>query len=433
MPQASVDIQGLSKRYHIGRPRAEGRRGRRALDALAAPLRRLRRFGRSSDRDEDTLWALRDVSLRIQPGEVVGFIGPNGAGKSTLLKVLGRITPPTAGRAVLRGRVGSLLEVGTGFHPELTGRENVFLSGAILGMRRAEIRRRFDEIVAFAGVARHIDTPVKRYSSGMRVRLGFAVAAHLDADILLVDEVLAVGDAAFQARCLGKMGEIGRGGRTVLFVSHNMGSIRSLCDRVVWLADGQIAAAGEPDDVVAAYLAEQTASVAPVSGRRAWAEADAPGGRELRLLSVAVRGQAGAVRDVFTTDETIHVCCEYRQAAPLAGLRFVVQVCTARGETAFTSTDHAIRGRRRFPPGGYTTTCAIPGELLNLGEYTVRVWAGIPDVRYLIRPVEAVRFRVTGLGNQGSDFPDKRAWPGAVCPRLAWTLHEPVAASHGVS
>jgi lipopolysaccharide transport system ATP-binding protein len=256
MPTPAIIVDGLSKQYHIG-ARQNGRKTfREALtEAAAAPFRRLRAFGRSSHREEDTIWALKDVSFDVQPGEVVGIIGRNGAGKSTLLKILTRITEPTDGRAVLNGRVSSLLEVGTGFHLELTGRENIYLSGAVLGMKKREIDRKFDEIVDFSGVEKFIDTPVKRYSSGMTVRLGFAVAAHLEPEVLLVDEVLAVGDAEFQKKCLGKMESVAHGGRTVLFVSHNMGAVQSLCPRAILLRDGQLSLNGPSGDVVEDYLA----------------------------------------------------------------------------------------------------------------------------------------------------------------------------------
>ena len=240
MTDLAIRVEHLGKRYRIGeRERYRALRDTLA-DAVKAPLRRLR-SPRSPRVVDNTIWALRDVSLEVAPGEVLGVIGHNGAGKSTLLKILSRITEPTEGRAEVRGRVGSLLEVGTGFHPELTGRENIYLNGAILGMKRSEITRRFDEMVAFAGVERFIDTPVKRYSSGMYLRLAFAVAAHLEPEILLVDEVLAVGDAAFQKKCLGRMSDVAREGRTVLFVSHNLPSIENLCQRVVVVDGGRIA------------------------------------------------------------------------------------------------------------------------------------------------------------------------------------------------
>ena len=254
--QYAIRADGLGKRYRIGQ-REHYRSLRDALtDTVLSPVRRLRR-GRLPA-ENNTIWALRDVSLEVAPGEILGVIGHNGAGKSTLLKILSRITEPTEGRAELHGRVGSLLEIGTGFHPELTGRENIFLNGAILGMRRAEIVRRFDEMVAFAEVERFIDTPVKRYSSGMYLRLAFAVAAHLEPEILLVDEVLAVGDAAFQKKCLGRMSDVAREGRTVLFVSHNLPSIEKLCQRVIVIEGGRLAIQGDPVTCIAAYLSART-------------------------------------------------------------------------------------------------------------------------------------------------------------------------------
>jgi lipopolysaccharide transport system ATP-binding protein len=252
----AIRVEHLGKRYRIGeRERYRALRDTLA-DAVKAPLRRLRSSARKSV--DNTIWALRDVSLEVARGEVLGVIGHNGAGKSTLLKILSRITEPTEGRAEVRGRVGSLLEVGTGFHPELTGRENIYLNGAILGMKRAEIARRFDEMVAFAEVERFIDTPVKRYSSGMYLRLAFAVAAHLEPEILLVDEVLAVGDAAFQKKCLGRMSDVAREGRTVLFVSHNLPSIEKLCRRVVVIDGGRVTMQGDPVECITAYLGART-------------------------------------------------------------------------------------------------------------------------------------------------------------------------------
>ncbi|MDQ5846688.1 MAG: polysaccharide ABC transporter ATP-binding protein, partial [Acidobacteriota bacterium] len=247
-----IKVDSLSKLYQIGAREAPYQTFREAItQTVRAPLNAMRRSRNGRD---NSIWALDNVSFDVQAGEVVGIIGRNGAGKSTLLKILSRITEPTAGRVELWGRVGSLLEVGTGFHPELTGRENIFLNGAILGMKRAEIERKFDEIVAFAEVERFIDTPVKRYSSGMFLRLAFAVAAHLEPEILVVDEVLAVGDASFQKKCLGKMSDVAKAGRTVLFVSHNMGAIQGLCERALWLAGGKLVGQGEANQVVAEYM-----------------------------------------------------------------------------------------------------------------------------------------------------------------------------------
>jgi lipopolysaccharide transport system ATP-binding protein len=254
MSTPAIRTVGLSKLYRLGRQSARDQTLRELImEQLRVPWRWLRETGRERT-DRNTIWALRDVSLEIAPGEAVGIIGRNGAGKSTLLKILSRITFPTAGYAELRGRVGSLLEVGTGFHNELTGRENIYLNGAILGMKRGEIARQFDAIVAFAEVATFLDTPVKHYSTGMYLRLAFSVAAHLDTEILLVDEVLAVGDAAFQKKCLGKMGDVAAAGRTVLFISHNMSAVAGLCQRAVWIDAGSVAAEGGVEEVTQKYL-----------------------------------------------------------------------------------------------------------------------------------------------------------------------------------
>jgi lipopolysaccharide transport system ATP-binding protein len=257
-----IRVDGLGKRYQIGQTLDLARTFRETLVSLPRFLGHkvkevastLRDSGNDSDTPRGTFWALKDVGFEVKQGEVVGIIGRNGAGKSTLLKILSRITAPTAGRAEIYGRVGSLLEVGTGFHPELTGRENIYLNGAILGMKRAEIARKFDEIVEFAEVTKFLDTPVKRYSSGMQVRLAFAVAAHLDPEILIIDEVLAVGDAEFQKKCLGKMSHVAKGGRTVLFVSHNMQAVKRLCGRAILLGEGKVQAEGNVDEVVDLYL-----------------------------------------------------------------------------------------------------------------------------------------------------------------------------------
>ena len=257
---AIISAEGLSKQYRLGQRASHGALRDALTQAIAAPFRRSRRLDTTAAREREWIWALRDVSFVVAPGEIVGIIGRNGSGKSTLLKILSRITEPTRGRAAVFGRVGSLLEVGTGFHPELSGRENIFVNGAILGMKRAEITRKFDEIVAFAEVERFIDTAVKYYSSGMQMRLAFAVAAHLEPEILLIDEVLAVGDAAFQKKCLGKMGDVARGGRTVLFVSHDLSAVQVLCGRAMRLAHGTLQGIGPVGEQITAYLADTKAA-----------------------------------------------------------------------------------------------------------------------------------------------------------------------------
>ena len=278
-----IDVDALSKRYRLGSSGGRRFTYRTLRDSIAsAASDAFRRTTRSKFRaaPPDHIWALHDVSVQIGRGEVVGIVGRNGAGKTTLLKILSRITRPTSGKARLIGRVGSLLEVGTGFHPELTGRDNIYLNGAILGMARAEIRRKFDDIVDFSGVSKFIDTPVKRYSSGMYVRLAFAVAAHLEPEILMVDEVLAVGEAAFQRQCLGKMRDISRSGRTILFVSHNMPAITRLCERALLLAEGKLIDDGPPDRIVARYLSSEFGTTA----RCDWPDRDkAPGNDWVRL------------------------------------------------------------------------------------------------------------------------------------------------------
>ncbi|MFQ5442956.1 MAG: ABC transporter ATP-binding protein, partial [Thermodesulfobacteriota bacterium] len=248
-----IEIDNISKRYSIGKKASYGSLREEITQAISAPFRRGRKSG-GEDNGDDTVWALRDVSFEVNEGEVIGIIGKNGAGKSTLLKILSRVTEPTEGRISMRGRVASLLEVGTGFHPELTGRENIFLNGALLGMMNAEIRKKFDEIVAFSEIEKFLDTPVKRYSSGMYVRLAFAVAAHLEPEILIIDEVLAVGDSAFQQKCLGKMGDVAKGGRTILFVSHNMAAVKKLCEKAVLLEGGHAVASGGVEEVTERYL-----------------------------------------------------------------------------------------------------------------------------------------------------------------------------------
>lgn len=406
----AIDIRNLSKRYMLG----EGRAGYgRLSEALSGAFGRL--FRRGSDAHQaDVLWALKDVDLKVAEGEVLGLIGANGAGKSTLLKVLARITPPSAGSVRLTGRVGSLLEVGTGFHPELSGRENIYLNGAILGMPRREIQTKFDDIVAFSEMGRFLNTPVKRYSSGMYVRLAFAVAAHLEPEILLIDEVLAVGDAAFQKRCLGRVGEVARSGRTVVFVSHNMGVIRSLCDRGVLLEAGEVADDGPAGRVVDSYLKSVLAAT-DTQGRKVFERWDQPGPLELHDLTL--RGEEGSVRASFDASEPVHLELRYQVHSRLQGARLNVRLVTTEGEVAFATTDHSSRGEIQ-PEGFYRSTCRIPGGLLNRREYVVAVGADVPGVTVLVPSAEAVRFTVGGAGNHGSSYAE--SWPGVVAPTVTW-------------
>ena len=425
-----VEVDHLSKLYRLGNVGSTSLR--ESLELL------LRRRGAASHADApaaaspipddragpepNTFWALKDVSFSVAPGAIVGIVGRNGAGKSTLLKILSRITEPTSGRAILRGRVVSLLEVGTGFHQELTGRENIFLNGAILGMKRAEIAAKFDEIVDFAEVGKFIDTPVKRYSSGMFVRLAFAVAAHLEPEILLIDEVLAVGDSGFQKKCLGKMGEVAsQHGRTVFFVSHNMGAIRSLCESAMLIDGGRLTMQGKPAEVISHYLSATVGHDDESQGQIAWPGGDAPGNDEICLRQVRLVNAQGETQFVFEADQPIAVEIHYEVKRKVRGMRFQLLLLTQEGEVVFAATDHLFQEESQLP-GRYTTTCRIPGRLLNRRTYVITIGCAIPGERWLIPDREYLSFSVAGSGNQASHFPEQ--WPGTVCPAIEWEVEK---------
>ena len=433
MPTSSdaIVVEGLGKRYRIGEKRARYKALRDVLaEAATWPVRRL--SGRvAARREAETIWALRDVSFRIGHGEVVGIIGRNGAGKSTLLKILARITDPTTGSVELRGRVGSLLEVGTGFHPELTGRENTYLNGAILGMRRDEITRKFDEIVAFAGIERFVDTPVKHYSSGMYLRLAFSVAAHLDPEVLLVDEVLAVGDAAFQRKCLEKMEDVGRHGRTVLFVSHNMPAVTRLCERTIMLENGSVALDGHSHQVVGRYLSSDIGTMA----HREWPDpASAPSGGVARLRAVRVRTPELRISDTIDIRKPVGIEMEFDVLEPGWSLSASFDFFNEEGLLLFGSieTDPAWRSRPR-PAGRYTTTAWVPGNLFT--ECTVIVNVELLTTHPLthhFRERQAVAFHVVDSMEGDSVRGDWGGeWSGAVRPKLEWTTRLEALESEG--
>ena len=393
----AIEAERLSKRYRLG----QDHRRRSVREALVGSVRR-QRGGRSARQE---VWSLRDVDLVIGEGDAVGVVGRNGAGKSTLLKLVSRITEPTSGVVRTRGRVASLLEVGTGFHPELTGRENVFLNGAILGMSRRDITRRFDEIVGFAGVERFIDTPVKRYSTGMHLRLAFAVAAHLEPDILLVDEVLAVGDAEFQARCLQRMETVEREGRTVLFVSHNLDAVNRLCRRGVWLEGGRIAAEGRSDEVLDAYVRAQA-----TAGPEGWA-ALSSGPVTVEGLEISDRG--GRPVETFRREEPVVVTVRFTLATGLSGIDVAAFVQRANGPEVLCESWSDTETDRRGDAGAYEARLEIPG-VLNVGEYVVGLWIGDPYETY-IHEMTLRRFHVTG---DAQNRPNR-----AVALRLPWRVH----------
>jgi lipopolysaccharide transport system ATP-binding protein len=359
-----IEAEGLSKRYRIGQLQA----GYDTLrDTIAHGTNRVLRREHRAHGEE--IWALRDVAFSVKQGEVLGVIGPNGAGKSTLLKILTRITAPTAGEAVIRGRVGSLLEVGTGFHGELTGRENIYLNGSILGMSRREIAAKLPEIVEFSGVEKFIDTPVKRYSSGMYVRLAFSVAAHLEPEILLVDEVLAVGDAEFQRRCLGRMEELSSAGRTVLFVSHNMQVLARLCDRAILLREGRVVMDGPSEEVVAHYLQTEAGS----GSRRVWPDLEtAPGRKRARLREVRVVDETGDLLDAADVRRPVGIEISFTLLRDEVPVFPKIKVVDREGTTAFNAMDTSGYWEG-VPPGDYVSTVWIPGNFLNEGLYSVEV------------------------------------------------------------
>lgn len=416
MSDIAVSVRGLGKRYRIAHDRDPYARLSETLwNTVRHPFRR------GSEAEE--FWALKDVSFDVRHGDVVGIIGRNGAGKSTLLKILSRITEPTEGEAVLHGRVSSLLEVGTGFHPELTGRENIYLSGSILGMRRADIRRRFDEIVAFAEVERFLDTPVKRYSSGMQVRLGFAVAAHLEPDILVVDEVLAVGDAAFQKKCLAKMEDVAHGGRTVLFVSHNMAAVLRLCGQAVLLDRGRVIAHAPSPEVVRTYLETDIGRV----GDRQWEPGQGPGDEVARLRRVRVLPASGGSPEEIDIRSPIDIEVAYDSDTPgslrpFANLHFY----NDDGVCLFISSDMTNRAWWNTPrsSGLVTATVRIPGNFMAEGRVIVTAAVSTinPTVVHAMER-DAVAFQVVdrteGDGVRG-DYVNEL--PGVIRPMLEWTV-----------
>ncbi len=385
MSDIAIRVQGLSKQYRIGNRTTHYNTLRESLvSAATSPIRRLRRSKNGSNGPE-TIWALRDVSFEVQRGEVVGIIGRNGTGKSTLLKILSRITKPTSGRAEVYGRVGSLLEVGTGFHPELTGRENIYLNGAILGMRKSEIARKFDEIVAFAEIEKFLDTPVKHYSSGMYVRLAFAVAAHLEPEILLVDEVLAVGDLAFQKKCLGKMGDVAKEGRTVLFVSHNMQAVRSLCGRGLLLSKGQLASIGPTAEIVATYhehlwQAEVNAS-AEIRNHKV-----RRGSGAVRFTGVHVRNCRGEELREFAMGESVVFWISYEAFADVPNLSVFIGLKAGPTNVFVTSSRHQIASTTL--PLGHSGSFGVEftNPVLRPGEYRIYLWLG----NHLAQPYDVV-------------------------------------------
>jgi lipopolysaccharide transport system ATP-binding protein len=427
MGDVAIRAEGLAKRYHIGQREHHDTLRDHLADVIRTPWHELsRRYrrklnGRDPDAESEWIWALKDVSFQVRQGEVLGIIGRNGAGKSTLLKVLARITEPTEGYAEVQGRVGTLLEVGTGFHGELTGRENVYLSGAILGMRKTEIDRKFDEIVDFAEVEKFLDTPVKYYSTGMYLRLAFSVAAHLEPDILIIDEVLAVGDARFQEKCFDIVQNLGREGRTALFVSHNMAAITRLCPRAILLNAGKLLSDGPSAEITGEYLASDFA----ISAAREWRTPDqAPGDAVVRLCAVRVISEDGRITEAADIRKPVGIEMEYRvlERGHILSLNF--HFYNEQGLHVFFAgdSDSGWRGKPR-PEGRYLSTAWIPGNLLSEGTLFVAATIVTLDpvtIHFFER--DAVGFQVIdSLEGDSARGDYAGSIPGVIRPLLRWT------------
>ena len=412
-----IAVENLSKKYIIGHQKKE--RYIALRDVMASGAKRVAYklthpfTAPKEDPTHEEFWALKDVSFDIQQGDRVGIMGRNGAGKSTLLKILSRITEPTAGRFSIKGRVASLIDVGTGFHPELTGRENIFLNGAILGMRKAEIKNKFDAIVAFAEVERFLDTPVKRYSSGMYVRLAFAVAAHLEPEILIVDEVLAVGDAQFQKKCLSKMEEVGKEGRTVIFVSHNLGALGGLCTKGILLANGQMAVEGSISDVIERYIVSANDNS---MGEMCWADKAMPGDSDLKLKRVSIM-QAEKVKRVVQDCSSIGIDFELRAYRDLAGVAISLIISNSKGEGVLHTQSDINEVPQPLLKGNAIVRFTVPPLLLAAGNYSVTVAAHISHVHTFFLERDIACFQVETSNSEVHRYPE-HSWKGVLNPQI---------------
>ncbi len=431
MSQIAIRAEGLSKKYHIGSLKNKDRTLQEVLaQAAMSPFRRvgglLRGHAYAAADLTEEFWALRDVSFSLEEGETVAIVGGNGAGKSTLLKLLTRITEPTEGKAMIRGRVGSLLEVGTGFHPELTGRENVFLNGSILGMSKMEVARKFDEIVAFSEIEKFIDTPVKHYSSGMKVRLAFSVAAHLEPEIMFVDEVLAVGDAAFRKKCLQKVSDVASSGTTVLLVSHNAQQVTSICKRAIWLKNGELQADGPALETVSAYLSEAVG----LGGQRVWGPDEPAGDDSIRMVSVRIRTESGEFTDTVDVRESFYIEAEVDVLKPGYGFALKYDLFTSDNLGAFSSIDtqNPTWEGKTWEPGRHTLRMKVPGNFFQLDTYvlTLVLWCYHPkkEMVYVKRDCIAVHIVDVGQGMTSSAGFVGGVWTGPIRPVMQWEMEQ---------
>jgi lipopolysaccharide transport system ATP-binding protein len=426
MNDTVIRVENLGKSYVLSHQQ-EGQSYKALRDVMADGVkllgRQLWRRGGAKDTSKEEFWALRDVSFEVKQGDRVGIIGRNGAGKSTLLKILSRIVEPTTGQIAIKGRVASLLEVGTGFHPELTGRENIFLNGAILGMSKVEIKRKFDEIVAFAEVEKFLDTPVKRYSSGMYVRLAFAVAAHLEPEILIVDEVLAVGDVQFQKKCLGKMEDVGKEGRTVIFVSHNMGTILSLCNKGILLSQGRCIGKGNLEEIISQYTSSGDLSTGEVS------DFGSPlNGQKLKILKVRLVDLDGLSCGKFSLKDKIFIEITFDVLIPGIGYNLSFEVRSMQYGSLFTSAfldkNPVVLRNSKFEKGTYVTTAPLPLHIMRGGDYFIKVSSAIPTIEVLDDFQQELSFTLTDLDSPVIKTGEGRS--GAIMPILEWSCSEKV-------
>ncbi len=418
MSNLAVRVEDIGKQYNIFKEAQYTTLREKIVEVVKSPVKTL-----LNPTGSQKFWALRNVSFSIEHGQVLGVIGKNGAGKSTLLKILSRVVEPTEGEAEIHGRVGSLLEVGTGFHPELTGRENIFLNGAILGMKKTEIEKKFDEIVAFSEIDKFIDTPVKRYSSGMYMRLAFAVSAHLEPEILVVDEVLAVGDAEFQRKCLGKMSDVASEGRTVIFVSHNMSAIQRLTQECIILDKGKMVLRARTPEAVDYYLTNDFSA----NGERKYSAAEIPASAHpFTPVAVRVKNNANVTTDNLLSVEPVTIEVEYELATDVTGLRVGVYLMTSRGEYVLTSFDtddpekyHALGVRKA---GRYISRCTIPADTLNEGRFVIGINASSYMVKRYFADERAINFTINATGAPGMQWVEVRQGP--LRPRLDWRIEE---------
>lgn len=418
MSNLAVRVEDIGKQYNIFKEAQYTTLREKIVEVVKSPVKTL-----LNPTGSQKFWALRNVSFSIEHGQVLGVIGKNGAGKSTLLKILSRVVEPTEGEAEIHGRVGSLLEVGTGFHPELTGRENIFLNGAILGMKKTEIEKKFDEIVAFSEIDKFIDTPVKRYSSGMYMRLAFAVSAHLEPEILVVDEVLAVGDAEFQRKCLGKMSDVASEGRTVIFVSHNMSAIQRLTQECIILDKGKMVLRARTPEAVDYYLTNDFSA----SGERKYSAAEIPASAHpFTPVAVRVKNNANVTTDNLLSVEPVTIEVEYELATDVTGLRVGVYLMTSRGEYVLTSFDtddpekyHALGVRKA---GRYISRCTIPADTLNEGRFVIGINASSYMVKRYFADERTINFTINATGAPGMQWVEVRQGP--LRPRLDWRIEE---------